>query len=161
MRLATDHETGLNQMQAAFVRFFVETGDRLQACKDAGYAGNPYPIAWRLMRTPAIVAAIRAQTALRLQAIAPTALRVLNTIMVDEGAPKGVRVDAAKTLLDRAGFIAPKAREPDRDGDRPLNEYSVEELRRLIDDLEQQRGDEARVITSAPPAAAELKDMLA
>lgn len=123
--LAPSFRQGLTAMQVEFVRLFIETGERERATIEAGYSGEPSVVAWRLLRTPAVVAAIRLQTVLRLQEIAPVALPVLEGILVDESAPKSVRVDAAKTLLDRAGHIAPKARDPDNPNDRPLNDRRV------------------------------------
>jgi hypothetical protein len=162
---------GLTRRQEEFVRHFVEGGHRADSVIKAGYSvGTENPVltadivAHRLLRTPTVMAALRYQTALMLQHEAPKMLGVIRVIAYDVGAPKGVRLDAAKTWLDRAGYIAPKARDASREGsDRPLNEYSVDELRKLVDDLERKRGDEANLVTFAPPTGAEpsqVTDML-
>ena len=40
--------------------------------------------------------------------LAPKCVDILNEIMENEGSPAGVRLGAAKDLLDRAGYAAPK-----------------------------------------------------
>lgn len=70
--------------------------------------------------------------------LANAALGVLRTAMTSEDVPWGVRVQAAKTVLDRAGHIAPKAAEPPRAGDKPLSEMTADELEAFI-----RRGREA------------------
>lgn len=45
--------------------------------------------------------------------------------------PPKFRLEAAKTLLDRGGHIAPKARDDSVRQEKGLNEMSTEELRAL------------------------------
>ena len=67
-----------------------------------------------------------------------------------EAAPK-LRLDAAKTILDRTGIIAPKAREPSTEGamERGLGALSVHELQELAAGMEAQR--EAEIAKTAVP----------
>jgi hypothetical protein len=44
---------GLTDMQAEFVKRFVETGDEILAVVGAGYTTDPANMAWTLLRTPA------------------------------------------------------------------------------------------------------------
>lgn len=48
------------------------------------------------------------ETAKRIRELAPGAIETINQIMSDEDAPAAVRLNAAKDVLDRAGFAAPK-----------------------------------------------------
>jgi len=59
-------------------------------------------------------------------------LGVLEKILDDENAPAGVRVDAAKTVLDRAGFAAARKPEGDDVGEKSLHEMSMAELEEFI-----------------------------
>lgn len=53
--LAPPIRQGLTAMQAEFVRLFIETGERERATIEAAYSGEPSVVAWRLLRTPAVV----------------------------------------------------------------------------------------------------------
>lgn len=85
-------------------------------------------IAKRLSCTPATVSTVRnsglgrmqasllkaeadhsaIETAKRIRELAPDALEAIQMLMRDEEAPAHVRLSAAKDLLDRAGYAAPK-----------------------------------------------------
>ncbi len=69
--------------------------------------------------------------------LAPKAIKVLNEIMLDEKVAGRVRVDAAKAVLDRAGFSA--AAKPSAPDDRLLSQYTVQELEQLVAKLEEQQ----------------------
>jgi hypothetical protein len=63
--------------------------------------------------------------------MATKALGVLRSIMENEDAPAGARVDAAKTVLDRAGLVAIRTSLDDQP-DAPLTQLPVEQLRKVI-----------------------------
>lgn len=48
------------------------------------------------------------ETAKRMRELAPNAIETINQIMANEELPAAVRLNAAKDVLDRAGFAAPK-----------------------------------------------------
>lgn len=81
--------------------------------------------------------------------LAPKAVAILKEILTDKGVAGRVRVDAAKALLDRAGFSAAATGKPRLGSDRALNEMSVTELREMLHALEQQRAEEAKVVSGA------------
>lgn len=111
MRYVTAHNGfGLTERQAAFVAALVETGDRQHAVELSGYGSEEHwgSIASRNLATPAVQAALRHEINRRLLHGAAAAAKVLLDIANDATAPKGVRVDAAKAILDRAGFVAPR-----------------------------------------------------
>jgi len=110
-----------------------------------------------------MVAAIQAAVSLRIRTEgAAVAHSVLLEVARDKQAPKGVRVDAAKALLDRAGFVAPRAEAPKQGEGRPLSDYSIEELRGLVAQLERNRGDQAKDVSRAVSAtqAPQLDEMM-
>lgn len=131
-----------------FVLEFVQTGDAVRAASVAGYA-QPEIQGRAIARRPRVAAAIRIETTRRMQHMAPVALTVLDKIMRDEKAPAGARVDAAKTILDRANYVSDPKRTDRSDDNKPLAEYSVEELERLVERLEEQRAGAAKDV-SAP-----------
>jgi alkylation response protein AidB-like acyl-CoA dehydrogenase len=77
------------------------------------------------------------------------ALRVVEELARGEAVSMKVRLDAAKTLLDRAGHVPPRAAANDiRKIEMPLNEMSVEELKSLATRLEEELVDRAIVVSS-------------
>jgi hypothetical protein len=144
---------GLTAQERRFVSHTVRYGDPKAAVRLCEYKGDPADIAPDLMRSPKIAAAIQAEVSLRIRTEgAMIAHNVLMDVAKDKDAPKGVRVDAAKALLDRAGFIAPRAEAPKAAEGRALSDYSIEELRGLVSQLERTRGDNARAVPTAHDA---------
>ena len=92
---------------------------------------------------------------------APKSFRVLREIRDDKTVSEKVRADCAKTLLDRAGHIAPKAA-PEKPGEQPLHEMSTDELRALAGRLEDEIADRAKDVSSAiaAPEALEALDLI-
>jgi predicted aconitase with swiveling domain len=154
---------GLTARERRFVRHTVQYGDPKTAVKLCEYGGNPSDVASDLMRSPKIVAAIQAEISLRIRTEGATvAHNVLMEVAKDTTAPKGVRVDAAKALLDRAGFVAPRSEAPKAQEGRPLSDYSIEELRGLVTQLERSRADQAKDVSRGVPdvEGAQLSEML-
>ncbi len=132
--LATKYD--LTEMQAAFVRHVSEGVEPNQAVTLAGYGtSNIYSRAQELLRAPQVLAAIHTKVRHRLVAGAPIALAVIERLVTDDTTPPKIRLDAAKTLLDRAGHIAPRAIADKATHELALHEMSIASLRQLADRL--------------------------
>lgn len=109
-------------------------GNATRAAIEAGYSPtSARQTASRLLHLPHIQDAIRRAQAHALKGrMATKALGVLEKILDDENAPAGVRVDAAKTVLDRAGFAAARAPDASAADEKPLHEMSLAELNDFI-----------------------------
>ena len=94
--------------------------------------------------TPAMQAHLRQLMVEKLAAMAPAALVVLNDLMDDEDASPKIRLDAAKTILDRAGFVPPKAMEAPMVGEKALHEMSRDELAARVRQLQSEIGAPSR-----------------
>lgn len=92
----------MTNKQELFVEHYLETGDAVEAAKIAGYSSASKAFEAKGLG-PRIVGGLRRVLETK---SAPVALRVLMTIAQSEQNPAGARVDAAKTLLDRAGLTA-------------------------------------------------------
>lgn len=129
--------SGLTDMQQAFVRnFVVNGGDWTRAAEAAGYR-TPVQAAYILRRNDAVMAAIEQANRHYVRGtLAQKAFGVINAILDDtDDAPqaKRLRLDAAKTILDRAGYVAPKAMEPERPSDNnDVGDMSLAELEAMI-----------------------------
>lgn len=149
-RLARADTDPLNEQQKVFIARYLETGDAVQASLDASYSSsNPGANAWRLLRLPNVSRAVALQARQRFAGLAPVALHVIEMIMLDTAVAARVRLEAAKTLLDRAGYIAPKAQQ-ERSNDLPLHEMSTDDLRTMAARLEDEIAGRARPISAIP-----------
>jgi phage terminase small subunit len=126
--------TNTTQQQKDFaVQMVLTGGNGAEAARRAGFAADSAAqAAYRLMRLPHVQATVRMEQERVLKGhMASKALYVLEQIMDDENAPAGARVDAAKTVLDRAGLPAVRQPEPIV-LEKPLGQMSVQELEAFI-----------------------------
>lgn len=126
----------LTEQQRAFAAAYVSgetAGVGGASAIAAGYAANSArQEAYRLLRHDGVREEIDRLTREAIGDHAVAAVNLLGRVIHDEKAPIKVRVDAAKTILDRAGFIAPKAADPEQrsDGTDP-NEMTLAELHHI------------------------------
>jgi phage terminase small subunit len=126
--------TAIIEQQQAFAEAYVlGNGNATKAAIAAGYSAiSARQTASRLLHTPHVQDAIRRAQAHALKGrLASKALGVLEKILDDDNAPAGVRVDAAKTVLDRAGLGAIRILES-TDVEKPLEEMTAVELNDFI-----------------------------
>ena len=86
--------------------------------------------------TPAMQDHLRQLMVDQLTAMAPAAVEVLANLMDDENASPKIRLEAAKAILDRAGFVPPKAPEAPAVGEKALHEMSRDELAARVHQLQ-------------------------
>ncbi|PPC88715.1 MAG: hypothetical protein CTY37_00220 [Methylotenera sp.] len=127
------------ELQTKFIQHIVYDGvSGTEAARRAGYsAASARQYSSTLLATPHIQAAIRDEQYKYLNgSLASKAIKTLEAIMDDETAPAGARVDCAKTLLDRAGIIAPKSIAMSPFSDIPIHEMTTPQLEALIEKTE-------------------------
>lgn len=126
-------------------------GNGAEAARRAGYSTNSArEIARQLLDKPHIRAAIEKANRDAISGrLSTKAVALLERVMDDESAPAKVRVDAAKTVLDRAGILPPSVAEQLRrarvDG-KEVHEMTLEEIQGYIARLE---GEMTEVETKA------------
>ena len=144
----------LNEKQALFVHSMALTGDAAAAVVSAGYdTKTPASVGAKLLRTPHVIAALQQELRRQLVAAAPMALSVIVAILRNEALNPKVRLDAAKTLLDRAGHIAPRAEAPETGLPQNLHEMSLTELRELASKLRGERFGQAKTVVEVTATA--------
>lgn len=123
----------------------------------AGYKPDPSN-GYKLLRHPLVSAAIRAEMTRRLQdEDAPAARKLLRRFLEDEQCDKKLRVDCAKTLLSRGGYVEPKAIEAPAPGTKDPSEMSGSELDAMIDRMRTElRQRETKTIDVTPQAVDEF-----
>ncbi len=126
-------KTGTELQQRFAVEYVTNGGNATSAAKVAGYSAKTAgQMGFKLMGNPHVQDAIRDEQRRLLNGdMATKALGVLRSIMENEDAPAGARVDAAKTVLDRAGLVAIRTSQDDQP-DAPLTQLPVEQLRKVI-----------------------------
>lgn len=77
---------------------------------------------------------------------APAALALLVQFMEDPKVERKIRLDCAKTVASRGGFVAPKANDPSDLGGKALNEMTRDELHDAIGQLRKELSDRATVV---------------
>jgi hypothetical protein len=150
----------LTEMQAKFVLMITSDptciGKPKEAAIAAGYSPETAHIqCYQLLSKHHVQDAIRQANAEQISGpLASKAVAFIRRILDDEEAPKGVRLDAAKTVLDRAGHVA--ARTPTLPGDlskKPLSEMTAGELAKLTNQAAERRKElelQLRDVTSVP-----------
>lgn len=151
----------INDQQLAFAENYVlGNGNATRAAIAAGYAeASARQTASRLLGLSYVQDAIRRAHTRTLQGrLASKAISVLERILDDDSAPAGVRVDAAKTVLDRAGFSAVRSAvlEPE---EKSLESMSLAELealaRQLQRSLDRDRAEDVTALEQSPRTAIE------
>jgi hypothetical protein len=128
----------------------------------AAAAGYDLQDAWALYQTPRVSRLVeyRVRSVLRNEH-APRAMAFLGKLAADEAAPLKERRQAAQFVLERAGYVAPRAQVQEA-AEKSISAMSAEELASLVEKLEQERASRAKDV-SAPNAQAldsEAIDML-
>lgn len=140
----------LTDKQAAFVRAMLRTGNVEAAGIAAGYADTR--AAYTARNLPHVQAAIAAE--LRRWMIteaAPAALNLLYSVMRDETKDPKLRVACAKTIADRAGFIAPKAQASSGLDGKSVVDMNRQELIEMSQRIAKELGDRAGVTIDNEP----------
>lgn len=158
-------EIRLTEMQRSFVLHFTGTegaiGHATKAALLAGYSENSAAEQGsQLLQKPHILEAIREANRQAITGrMATKSAALLERIVDDETVSDRIRLDAAKTILDRAGYIPPKATDPDDDSNKPMEEMSYDELMALVRRAETNTGGdradpEMAGAEDVPPSAA-------
>lgn len=119
--------------QAFVVEFVANGGTATKAAARAGYSQqSARQIASQLLNKPHIQEAIRWEQRKKLYGLGSKAMSVIESILSDEAAPAGVRLDAAKTVLDRCGLTAETAKTEQLQNSKTLKEMTANELQVFI-----------------------------
>jgi phage terminase small subunit len=143
---------------AAYVNHPEAAGNASAAARIAGYsektAGQK---GYELLRHEGVRAEIERLTREALGDHASAAVALLGRVIRDENVSVKIRVDAAKAVLDRAGFVAPRAPEPTMIGDKPIEAMSIAELEAVARETREYLEREGVLIdvTPAPAVPAE------
>jgi hypothetical protein len=127
----------LTEQQQRFVVAYTTAegavGNASEAARQAGYSFHTAgEIARQLMGKPHVRDAIREANKEQISGrMATKAIALLGRVIDDESVPMKTRVDAARTILDRAGFCALQA-PPKRLSDKHLSEMTADELRETM-----------------------------
>lgn len=135
----------LSERQFTFLMTYLSGGSKADALAAAGYAENA---AWSVFESARLRSAISFVLENFLVGdAAPASLRALYQIVTDDKTAPGIRVQAANSLLDRAGFDA-KRHERNAGTGKDASQMSREELQAEIDKLS--REIEGRMVDVTP-----------
>ena len=145
---AADRESS-DQLTRQLGSFWASGMDAKEAMLAAGYSGSMTP---RVAITPAMRDEIRTLTGHQLSEAAPIAVKTLLAMVADEDKPDRIRIDAAKTILDRAGYVAPKAADAPSGAEKALHEMTRDELAERADRLQKEISERATLVVDADRA---------
>lgn len=153
----------LNERYLRAVISYLNGKPKSLACEEAGL---PVTKAWTVFQSAKMQAAIGVvmERFLVLEA-APAAVRCLHNIVQDEKVAAGIRVQAANSLLDRAGFNSKRLSKDPGAGEMDITRASPDELRAEIARLEKAMETQMKDVTnhdSAPdsePISDQVLDM--
>lgn len=140
----------------AYVNDPETAGNASASARKAGFAvGSCGQEGYRLLRHDGVRAEVHRLTLEALGDHAAAAVQLLGRVVRDERAPLKIRVDAAKAVLDRAGFVAPKAPEPLEPSEKEIAEMSMAELQAFLKEAKEQVAAEKRLLDVTPLAIEE------
>lgn len=153
--------SGLTSQQREFVRRFVRNGGQARAAAiESGYSAERVrQSVAELMATPKIRTEIKRESERYVASNLQTkALGTMERLLDDESTPHNVQFQAAKWVMETSGIggsgNAQGAENPD---EKPLDEWSINELQAFIDGGQQaladRRDQEARTIDVTPDSA--------
>jgi hypothetical protein len=143
----------LTERQQKFVREVVKGRRPDDAARAVGYTGDIWSAVGNLLHQPSVATAIRLEiNRLLTVEAAPLAYNVLVDLARDTATPPAIRRACARDLLDRSGFIPPKAESALSATEKPLSDMSSDELRGLVDRLESELGARALPVEAPPPS---------
>ena len=151
MRGEEHEDRRLNQQQEAFVLHFTSSpgsiGNAAESARRAGYSEkSARELGRQLLDKPHVQNAVTEANRRSISGtLATKAVDLLERVLDDEAAPIKVRVEAAKTVLDRAGITSTIAERHDAQDRayKSMSEMTREELEEIVRDskavLEQAR----------------------
>lgn len=108
---------------------------------------QPRIAAIRLLQDPRLISEIESAIAGRLRSeLAPKSLLVLDEILTSKGASRTLKLAAAKTALDRAGYVPPNARDQMGDPIKSLAEQGPDELKAFIHVAQEELAQRAKPV---------------
>ena len=114
----------------AFAKEYAVSGNGTHAAIAAGVpASSAHAVAYKWLRNPEIIVLIRKEIDSRMRGLAPVAIEVIQAIMIDPKTPANTRLNAARDILDRLGWVPPKKSSISiRDETNDLTKLTIEEL---------------------------------
>lgn len=150
----------LNAFERRFVEAMATSGNPDDAIKLANEGFSRNKVAYDdLLASPHIILALQIEIRRQLVADAPASFKVLRALRDNDDIAPKIRMDCAKTLLDRAGHVPPRAPLDKGNVAPPLHEMTTDELRGLADTLEGEIADRAKDVSSAPAAPVDTQDI--
>ncbi|MCA0857824.1 terminase small subunit [Phaeobacter italicus] len=121
------------EKRARFAEAYADSGNATQAALSAGVPqSSAHSMGYRWLRDPQVTEMIRNAMNDRLKALGPQAVGVIEELLLSENVSPQLRLQAARDVLDRLGWVPPKRPDPiSEPAERELTELSRYELETL------------------------------
>lgn len=117
----------------AFADAYARCGNATRPARSAGVpASSAHSMGYKWLRDVAVTEMVRAALNDQLKSLGPCAVAVIKDLMLSGSTPASVRLQAARDILDRLGWVPPKRPDPVQEPkERDLVELSRYELETL------------------------------
>lgn len=116
-----------------FANAYAELGNATQAAIRAGVPqSSAHSMGYRWLRDERVASMVRDAIDDRLKTLGPLAVGVLEELMVSNHVSPQTRLQAARDVLDRLGWVPPRRAERLPDEPEALEEMSLAQLHRLV-----------------------------
>jgi len=117
------------EKRTEFALAYAELGNATQAALRAGVPkSSAHSMGYRWLRDESVVAMIRGAIDDRLKGLGPLAVKVIEEVLRNPATSSQTRLNAARDVLDRLGWVPPRRAEKVDEMALPLEEMSLEQL---------------------------------
>lgn len=118
----------------AFAEAYAQSGNATQAALLAGVPqGSAHSMGYRWLRNSDVVALVRQALDDRLKSLGPPAIQTIHNILLSDQVAPQTRLQAARDVLDRLGWVPPKRGEiTSGRAEEQLEHLTREELERIV-----------------------------
>lgn len=142
------------QKRHDFAIAYAELGNATQAAVRAGVPrSSAHSMGYKWLRDERVVAQIREAMNERLRELGPLAIEVIRDVLLSPNVAPQTRLQAARDVMDRLGWVPPKRADIVAEDARPLEELSLRELEEFASGHRGAKLDEASLIELAQEGA--------
>lgn len=121
------------EKRSAFASAYAECGNATKAALIAGVPkSSAHSMGYRWLRNDQVIGLVREAMNDRMRELGPLAVNVIKEVLLSEQAAPQTRLQAARDILDRLGWVPPRRAELARDCVPELDRMTIAELEAIV-----------------------------
>lgn len=121
------------EKRSAFASAYAECGNATKAALVAGVPkSSAHSMGYKWLRNDQVVGLVREAMYDRMRELGPLAVNVIKEVLLSEQASPQTRLQAARDILDRLGWVPPRRAEVVQGQVSELDRMSIEELEAIV-----------------------------